>query len=258
MLCIVSPAKKLHPNPLQIASKDGDNIPHFHDEALKLSKIMAKKTPQDLQNLMGISEKLATLNYNRYQNMVANNAPHAPAVTSFAGDVYQALNVSDFTDKDFDYAQTHLAILSGLYGLLRPLDSMAPYRLEMGINLNRGGVDNLTNFWRAKITGYIQKLLANHKVKILLNLASDEYGNAIGKIEDKTIHTVKIRFRQRRGNQLKNIGLLAKRARGNLAREIIKNRIDDLDSVKKISFDHYQFDESLSDSNAYFFIQAET
>ena len=198
-----------------------------------MARLWQKKTPEDLQNLMGISEKLARLNYNRYQDMVAHNAPHAPAITSFAGDAYQALNVSDFTDKDFDYAQNHLAILSGLYGLLRPLDSIAPYRLEMGINLNDGGVDNLAHFWRAKITAYIQKLLENHKVKILLNLASDEYGNAIGEIKDETMTTIKIHFRQRRGNQLKNIGLLAKRARGNLAREIIKNRIDDLDSVKK-------------------------
>ena len=223
-----------------------------------MAKLWQKKTPQDLQNLMGISKKLATLNYNRYQDMIADNAPYAAAITSFAGDLYQALNVSDFTDKDFDYAQKHLAILSGLYGLLRPLDSIAPYRLEMGITLNSGGVDNLANFWRVKITGYIQKLLENHKVKILLNLASDEYGNAIGEIKDETMTTVKIHFRQRRGNQLKNIGLLAKRARGNLACEIIKNRIDDLDSVKKISFDHYQFDESLSEQDAYFFIQAET
>ena len=257
MISIISPAKKIRENiDVQI---DGENLlvsqPYFSQENDYLADMMQQKTAENLQNIMGISDKLSALNYQRYQDIKDGTAKNLPAIFAFAGDVYQSLNVDSFDKADLNFANQHLAILSGFYGLLHPFDAMAPYRLEMGLALKINDFTNPYQFWRDKITDYLNHLLENHQEKIILNLASQEYSQAVNSTALPQFITVS--FRQRRGNQLKNIGLLAKRARGTMARQIIINKIDSPTQVQKICFDNYQFDDTLSSDNHYMFVQTE-
>ncbi len=250
MIILLSPAKKLYEDIKQVG-----NAPYFQQENQSLLKIMHQKSAKDLQKLMGISEKLANLNHGRYQHMATGNATKSPALLSFAGDVYQKLSANDFNDDEFAYANQHLAILSGLYGLLRPDDAIAPYRLEMGTKLPVGKCKNLHEFWRAKISDYLNELLQTHENKIILNLASQEYSKAVD--EKKLSEFITISFRQKRGNQLKNIFLFTKQARGTMARHIIKQRVDTIADVKKLRFERYCFDDTLSEKNNLMFVQEE-
>ena len=233
---------------------DGSS-PYFQQETQQLLQVMSKKSTKQLQQLMGISEKLGALNHHRYQQMAQGDAKQSPAVLSFAGDVYQHLVAQDFSADDMAYAQQHLAILSGFYGLLRPQDLMMPYRLEMGVKLKIGKANKLSDFWRDKVSDYLQELLKAQVHPIVLNLASIEYSRAVDAKQFSDF--INVGFRQRRGNQLKNIFLFTKQARGALARQIIKTRIDTLDGVKKIKFNDYEYDETLSKDNELMFVQAE-
>ncbi len=232
------------------------NVPYFSQQSQKIAEFMAQKTAEDLQKLMNISPKLAQLNYLRYQEIIANTAYKLPAILSFAGDAYQALNPNDFNNAEHQYLQNHLAILSGLYGLLRPFDLIAPYRLEMNTAVKIANTNNLYDFWRDRINLYLEELLATHKQPILLNLASDEYSRAICSPNSK-INVIQIAFRQQRDNQLKNIGILAKRARGTMLRHIVKNHIDELAMIKEIRFDGYYFAPERSNKNLYYFVQTQ-
>lgn len=261
MISLISPAKKMREN--IDAQIYGENLltsqPYFSQENAQLANIMRQKSAQDLQNMMGISDKLAALNYQRYQDISYQDtkngtAKKLPAIYAFAGDVYQSLYADDFTDDDINFANQHLAILSGFYGLLRPCDTIMPYRLEMGIKLKINDATSPYLFWRDKITDYLHQLLQSHPQKIVLNLASQEYSQAIN--AQKLPCLINISFRQRRGNQLKNIGLMAKRARGAMARHIILGKIDTPQQVQKIRFDNYQFDSTLSSDTDYMFIQS--
>ncbi|HEN5547722.1 TPA: YaaA family protein, partial [Legionella pneumophila] len=176
MLTLLSPAKKL----LSISkhySKKTSN-PLLLDKALQLVKIMKLKSVEQIADLMDLSRQLAELNYERYQNFDLKNNPmnHSyPALFLFQGDVYQGLNANSWKDEEIEYAQSHLGILSGLYGFLRPLDRIQPYRLEMGVNLENPAGKNLYAFWSKIVTNILNQILAEQSNPVLINLASTEY-----------------------------------------------------------------------------------
>jgi|TARA_R110000868_G_scaffold60966_2_gene185557 cytoplasmic iron level regulating protein YaaA (DUF328/UPF0246 family) len=252
MLAIVSPAKKL---------QFSEDLPHgqisqplFTAEIKSLVATMQGKSAADLMQLMHISEKLATLNYKRYQGFAdqfdVDTARQAAFL--FQGDTYVGLQAESFSDDDLQYAQEHFAILSGLYGILRPLDLMQPYRLEMGTKIANDHGENLYDFWGDKITQYIQGAIKDHKAPYVVNLASNEYIKAV-KAKAFGAYFITCHFKENRDGKLKTIGLMAKRARGMMARYMVQRRIDAPEGLKKFTDGGYAFDASLSDAqNLYF------
>ena len=254
MLAVVSPAKKL---------KFSDDMPVgntsqplFKEEIVGLVSILKKKSSADLMGLMSISEKLGQLNFERYQNFSSSfDAETArPAAFLFQGDTYVGLKADTFSDDDLAYAQDHFAILSGLYGVLRPLDLMQPYRLEMGTKLANDNGEDLYDFWQGKLTAHIQNVLKDHKNPYIINLASNEYIKALDAkaFGDKFITC---HFKENKNGQLKTIGLMAKRARGTMARYIIQNRIDTPEALKDFTEDGYTYQADLSDTQNFVFVR---
>lgn len=252
MLAIVSPAKKLQ---FSDALPQGEmSQPLFTSEVKSLVKTLQGKSAADLMQMMHISENLGTLNYERYQGFAdqfdVDTARQAAFL--FQGDTYVGLQAASFSDADLSYAQDHFAILSGLYGILRPLDLMQPYRLEMGTKLSNDNGENLYDFWGDKITAYIQSAIKDHKAPYVINLASNEYIKAV---KEKSFGDAFItcHFKENRDGKLKTIGLMAKRARGMMARYIIQNKIETPEGLKAFTSGDYAFDASLSDAqNLYF------
>lgn len=254
MLALVSPAKKL---------KFSDDLPCedmsqpvFKDEIQDLVSILKDKSDRDLMSLMSISDKLGALNYERYQSFSSSFDPETSrqAAFLFQGDTYVGLKADTFSNDDLAYAQDHFAILSGLYGVLRPLDLMQPYRLEMGTKLANDNGEDLYDFWQGKLTNYLQEQLQSHKAPYLINLASNEYIKAIDAkaFGDKFITC---HFKENKDGKLKTIGLLAKRARGTMARYIIQNKIEKPEDLKGFTEDDYAFDASLSDAQNFYFVR---
>ncbi len=257
MIVVISPSKTLDYES-QI-HKTNHTIPEFLAESNRLIDILRKKTPAKISELMDISEKLAKLNYERYQNF------HTPftiknsrqAIFAFKGDVYEGIRVENYNQKDFDFAQNHLRIISGLYGLLKPLDLMQPYRLEMGINLKNSAGKDLYEFWRDKITQKLSHEVNEQEDKLLINLASQEYFKVVkkDKLEGKILNII---FKEEQKGQLKIIGLFAKKARGEMASFIIKNRIKKANDLKLFTENGYNFSKSISDDENYVFIRKTT
>ena len=203
---------------------------------------------------MSVSEKIASLNVERFRDWNADfdfsNARQA--MFAFKGDVYTGLDAYDLDNQDIDFAQQHLRMLSGLYGLLRPLDLMMPYRLEMGTKLNNTRGHNLYEFWGDIITDQINQDLANIDAKVLINLASDEYYKSVNekKIQAEIIKPV---FLDQKNGKYKVISFYAKKARGLMARYIIKNKLSQVEQLKAFNSDGYYFDtESSSDKELVF------
>ncbi len=234
MLVLLSPAKKLHPFP---------DRPHptFSQPALldQIELLMQTTRPLsagDLKGLMHISDSLAELNHDRFQ------AFHTPfdldnavqAAHSFAGDTYVGLKASSLSEDDLDWAQDHLGILSGLYGLLRPLDLMQPYRLEMGTRLANPRGKDLYAFWREHITPRINQMTEGHADRTILNLASNEYFKAVVPrgLAGEVITPV---FMERKDGKERTISFMAKKARGTMARWFIQNRIEDPAEIVRFS-----------------------
>ena len=238
MITIISPAKKLN---LESNHHNSDNNPEFLSESLKLIKILKDYSPKDLQNLMGVSDKIAELNYNRYQNF-NKTANLYPAISIFAGEVYNGLQAKNFSGQELDFANQHLRILSGLYGILKPLDLIKAYRLEMGSKLQSKYGKNLYDFWKNKITDYIN----NTQTNTVINLASTEYFSVISttKLRPQIITPL---FKEYKNNSYKTIMMYAKKARGLMARHIIKNKIQDWKKLMIFSDDGYNFNPELSD-----------
>ncbi|HBD7370866.1 TPA: peroxide stress protein YaaA, partial [Legionella pneumophila] len=217
MLTLLSPAKKL----LSISkhySKETSN-PLLLDKALQLVKIMKLKSVEQIADLMDLSRQLAELNYERYQNFDLKNNPmnySYPALFLFQGDVYQGLNANSWKDEEIEYAQSHLGILSGLYGFLRPLDRIQPYRLEMGVNLENPAGKNLYAFWSKIVTNILNQILAEQSNPVLINLASTEYFKVVDE-KKLSYPIVTINFYEQKNSELKMIGILAKKARGMMA-----------------------------------------
>ncbi len=245
MILLISPAKTLDFSETELTSH---STPRLLAESDKLVAVLKKKSARSLKKLMSVSDAIAELNVERYQNyetpFTLENAKQA--VLAFKGDVYTGLQAETFDEADFEFAQKHLRILSGLYGVLTPLDLMQPYRLEMGTRLRNGRKKNLYEFWDKKITELINDDLAASGNNLVLNLASKEYFHAMKPdlLEGKLIH---VHFKELRNGAYKVIGFNAKKARGTMARLIIKNRINKAESIKSLDVDDYRFNASLSD-----------
>lgn len=245
MLALLSPAKKLDATAARTDLPA--TRPVFLKDAIALAAIARKLTKRQLAGLMGISDKLAALNHTRFQafapTATADNAKHA--LLAFAGDTYIGLNAKTLSDDDLAYAQDHVRILSGLYGLLRPLDLIQPYRLEMGTKLATPKGEDLYDFWGDKLTAEVNKIVAKEKTPVVVNLASAEYFSAL-KPEKLKARLVTPVFKEEKSGVAKILGMMAKRARGMMARYIIEERITDPEALKKFAAGGYRYQPARS------------
>jgi len=246
MLIVISPAKTLD---FETASPTKTYTqPALLKHSESLIDVLTTKSPSDIEKLMKISPKLAELNVERYHQWSRpfrlNNAKQA--ALAFKGDVYTGMQADTFSDQDFEFAQEHLRILSGLYGVLRPLDLMQAYRLEMGIKLANPNGKNLYEFWGNQITKTINKQLKVIDSKTLINLASNEYFKSIKKKELQADIVTPV-FKDWKNDQYKMISFFAKKARGVMSAWIIKNQINDLDELIQFNGDGYRYSAKDSD-----------
>lgn len=245
MLMVISPAKTLDfESPLATARF---TQPALLDDARKLIAVARELTPAQIGSLMSVSDKLADLNAGRFQNWQTPFTPDnaRQAILAFKGDVYTGLAAETLREEDFTFAQQHLRMLSGLYGLLRPLDLMQPYRLEMGTKLANPAGRDLYAFWGDRLTEALNAALADQGDDVLINLASDEYFKAVkpAKIQGRIVKPV---FLDEKNGKFKIISFYAKKARGLMSRYIIENRLTQPEQLKAFDVDGYFFaaDES--------------
>ena len=237
MKIIISPAKKLTNEKISINKASAIQ---FSNEAKYLVKELKNYKVNDIKELMGLSDNLAQLNYERFQKWDLNSDQVNAAIYMFQGDVYQGLKVETFTANEIDFAQEHLRILSGLYGLLKPLDLIYPYRLEMGTKMKTKNGNNLYNFWGDKLS---QALISDMKSKeVLINLASNEYSRAL-KLNNFPKPVITPIFKDYKHGKLKVISFYAKRARGEMCNYIIKNKITNTKNLKMFSNLDYTFSD---------------
>jgi cytoplasmic iron level regulating protein YaaA (DUF328/UPF0246 family) len=241
MLTLLSPAKKLLT--LTEPYVHETTQPLLTNKSLILANIMRTKSQREIADLMDLSDDLSALNYKRYQQFYLDEPPITesyPASLLFQGDVYQGLQAAHWSLEDLNYAQSHLGILSGLYGLLKPLDKIQPYRLEMGVRLANSIGANLYDFWSETITDALNQQLATQANPVLINLASTEYFKVVN-VKVLKYPVMTINFYERKNNQIKMIGIYAKKARGVMARFIMQNRIDNLEDLKSFNELGYGF-----------------
>ena len=252
MLALVSPAKKMDFEDITRPLSHSD--PDFFTDTKKLVKSARQLSQTELQQLMNLSDSLSELNFQRFKAFKAtqSQANAKQAAMAFAGDTYIGLDSATLSDNDFDYAQDHLRILSGLYGLLRPLDLIQPYRLEMGRRLATERGHNLYEFWGDKLAKSINKIVKEHQNPAVINLASNEYFKAA---QQKTIKSQVVTpvFKEIKGDKESVIGFLAKKARGTMARYIIKNQIETPGELKSFAEDRYKFQKNQSDDTKWVF-----
>ena len=246
MKIVISPAKTLdYESQLPIADF---TQPEFLTQSRKIHKVLKEQKPKDLMELMHISDKLADLNWHRNKQwktpFTQENA--RPAIFAFNGDVYSGLDAYTIPVEKFDKLQDSLRILSGLYGLLKPLDLMQPYRLEMGTKLGVGNSENLYEFWRQQLTASLNKELK--KDELFINLASKEYFNAIDEKKLK-VPVITPDFKDYKDGKLKIISFYAKKARGMMVRYIIDSEAETVDDLKGFDYEGYGFDANLSKGN---------
>ena len=239
MILLLSPSKNMK----DCAYDNKTSQPVFINEAKSLVNEINKMNISEIQDFMEISEKLAHLNFQRFQNwsLPFNKTNSSPAIYSFSGDVYEGLDAYSLEEEDVKFAQRNLLILSGLYGILKPLDLIQPYRLEMGRKLKYESHKNLYSFWNDKISLYLN----NIKDKVIINLASNEYFNVVNKekISKKIISPI---FKDEKNGKFKIISFYAKKARGLMANYIIKNKIDDPSQLIKFNISGYTYNKNLS------------
>lgn len=243
MIIVLSPAKTLDFETRPTTHKS--STPLFPDRVNELVDILSAKAPSDLADLMSISEPLAELNFERYQNWDPSpNAKTArPAISAFKGDVYQGLDVTRLDARDLNHAQKRLRILSGLYGVLRPLDLMQPYRLEMGSGLANPSGRDLYRYWQDTVTGQLAKDLTNTRPRVLVNLASNEYFGVVSPHE-LGAPVVTPTFKDRKNGSFKVISFFAKRARGSMAAWLIQNRVSSIRGLTCFDVDGYRYSPS--------------
>lgn len=247
MKIVISPAKSLDfetPLPTKLYSEYS-----FQKQSLAIDKVLKKKKPKQLMELMDISDKLADLNWQRNQErnvaeLTSENARQA--IYAFSGDVYIGLDAYTLSEEKINVLQDKLRILSGLYGLLKPLDLMQPYRLEMGTKLPIGKNKNLYEFWKATITKELNSQLA--KEELFVNLASNEYFDAVD-VKKLKATVITPEFKDYKDGKLKMISFFAKKARGMMVRYIIDTNAETVDDLKKFNYEGYGFDANLSNGN---------
>jgi len=247
MLFLISPAKALDfETP---AHTKTHTAPLFVAQAAELIAVLREKSPQQVADLMDLSDPLAGLNVARYQawspKFTLKNAKQA--VLAFDGDVYGGLQAKTLNDDELGWLQQHLCILSGLYGVLRPLDLMQPYRLEMGTRLVTPQGNNLYQFWGSQIAEYLNQRAQEQKTPIVVNLASEEYFKAV---QRKTLlpRVVTCVFEERKGDQYKVVGFFAKRARGLMVRYAVQHRVTRVEQLNGFVLEGYRFVPEASDT----------
>ncbi|GHC24950.1 peroxide stress protein YaaA [Aidingimonas halophila] len=256
MLSVISPAKTLdfESSPTTATYTQPDFLP----QSQQLIDILQEYSPQDLSELMGISDKLAGLNAARFAewhpSFDLDNAKQA--IQAFQGDVYIGLQANSFNEADNEFAQDHLRILSGLYGMLRPLDLIQPYRLEMGTRLPNPAGKDLYAFWRDTLTTELDKALESSGSPVLVNLASNEYFKAIDtkRLNADVITPV---FKDAKNGQYKIISFYAKKARGLMCSWMVRNRLNNPDDLKDFTIEGYRFNAAMSEGNTLVFTRDE-
>jgi len=256
MLIVISPAKNLDyetPTPTKKHTKAA-----LLDDASELMAGLKELSPQGVSSLMGISDKLGVLNYDRFQQWsLPFNASNArQAVLAFKGDVYVGLDAYSFDEQAFAFAQQHLRILSGLYGVLKPLDLMQPYRLEMGTSFANERGANLYQFWGDKIVLLLNKQLKKLGTQTLVNLASNEYFKSVDKTKLSASIITPV-FKDWKNGQYKIISFFAKKARGRMSAYIIKNGITDPMKLKGFDWDGYRYNSAMSDAGELVFTRTQ-
>ncbi|MDD3788596.1 MAG: YaaA family protein [Petrimonas sp.] len=253
MQIIISPAK------LMDFSKESDKIkptkPQFLDKTAQLVEVCRELSEKDIQSKMKINPNMARDVHEYYQTFDFKSTPRRAASLAYNGIAYKGLNAHDFTAEDFDFAQQHLNIISGLYGFLRPRDEIKPYRLEMVRKIAPKGVKNLYDFWQDTLNEHLSKKLRKDE-KVIINVASNEYSKVVQKSKlPKGTKIIDIQFLQQENDDLKQIVVHTKKARGLMSRFIIKNKLAHSEEVKAFDYEGYFFYPSLSDDKKWTFVR---
>jgi len=254
MILILSPAKNL-----DFTSKlptKRFTLPDHLDRSKRLVNALRKYSRKELEDLMGISSQLADLNFKRYKVWHTGFTPEnaRQAILAFNGEVYNGLKAKNLDEDTLVYAQQHLRILSGLHGILRPLDLIQPYRLEMGTQLPVGKAANLYEFWGSRINKHLTELAKHTNSKVLINLASHEYAKAAAP-DSLPIRVIAPAFKQLKGDKLSTITVYMKKARGLMARYILENRTEDPEQLKLFDAEGYSYAEQYSTRDTWVFVR---
>lgn len=254
MIVVISPAKTL-----DFEEKDSNlpmSEPRFLDKSQEIVNEISNYDSYSLEKLMKISNKLATLNRDRFQKWTPSLDTAKQSILAFKGDVYRGMDVGSLSHSELFYANQHLRILSGLYGVLRPFDGINEYRLEMGTKLKVNELKDLYEFWDNILEESLVEELKSHSNKTLINLASQEYFKSIeGLTKSDKVNVVTPIFKELRGDQYKIISFNAKKARGIMTRYIIQNEIENIEDIKKLDVDGYLFNEEMSTEKELVFIR---
>ena len=251
MILIISPSKT---QDLKSRQYSRFTVPVMLEQSQQLIDALKGLNPEQIAGLMGASDKLAQLNWQRFQDFTVpfdlENAKQALLV--FKGDVFSPIDVEAYTDEDFSFAQDHVRILSGLYGILRPLDLMQAYRLEMGIKSGFANAKNLYEFWGTRLTEALNKDLAHQSQAVLVNLASDEYYKVI-QPQKITAPVLKVSFKENKSGTYKVVAIHAKRARGLMINFVVTNHLEKVQDLKTFNLQGYQLNDSLSSDQEWVF-----
>jgi hypothetical protein len=246
MIALLSPAKTMK---FDKEPSTDPTDPRFTEKASFLSNLLKSMSKEELKSLMDISDNLTELNYERYQRMAFDpqTDPTLPALDVFEGDVYKGIDSESMDDHQWDYAQKHIRILSGLYGLLRPKDNIQAYRLEMGTKLQIDEENgNLYDYWTENITKVLKKDLDQFDDACIINLASNEYIKAVD-LDAIEVPVLKVKFREWRDGKLKFISFNAKKARGLMTRYMMDKEVSNIEDLKGFDYEGYSYDEDLSE-----------
>lgn len=256
MLIVLSPSKTQdishRPEELEYT------IPQFQEDATKLVSSLKQLSTEEIAGLMKISKKLATTTQQRFTDYSPSPTPAnaAPALLTFRGDVFAEIHADGYSIDDFTFAQKHVRILSGLYGILRPLDLIQPHRLEIGGSFVPDGAGGLYDIWRPRITNALQHIIANEGHGELLNLASNEYFKGI-ETTALQVSVIDVLFKQEKDGKLRTVAIHAKKARGALTDYIIRHRIKKSSALTDFSYGGYEYDPDLSTPAALYFVKKE-
>ena len=250
MIVVISPAKKMDMTPVSLSASLNVTMPDFSADARDLAALVGGFETAQLMKLMGISENLAALNLDRFHAFGEQDTK--PAALAFAGDTYQGLEAASLDEPELAWAQNHLRILSGLYGVLRPLDAIEPYRLEMGSRLKTAHGSTLYDYWGGRIAVALNQQAAATGAKALVNCASQEYFGAV----DASVLAMPVItpvFKERKNGSAKIVSFYAKKARGAMARYVIQNQIKSAEDLKGFNAGGYEFDAASSDASSMVF-----
>lgn len=255
MICIISSAKTFRQVPLVVDYKYTENP--FKNKTERLVDILKGYSKEELSKIMKISLNLSDINFKRYKNFYNDKANSHLGILSFDGDVFKNINAKEFSLSDLEFAQKNLIILSGLYGVIRPLDCIKEYRLEMATKLEESNVGSLYNYWEEDLTQYILECLKNtNGDKVLLNLSSNEYSKVLDlKSINNKFNVIDVIFKENKHGNLVTIGTYAKKARGTMINYIIKNKLEHSNELKKFNIDGYSFIDNLSNDKKFVFVR---